>query len=185
MNTQARPSESKQSARSAQSELSHAIAPLCALLEESKALYATLLAQMHARRAALRHADFARFSLLGEEESRCVARLSELDRARAEAARTLAIRIGAGPTATLGEIAARLPADIRARVEALRDALRALMEEVRRESGVVRQAAEQLSAHMAGILQSVHSALAHANVYSRGGRIAVGANVLSSLDIRS
>ena len=32
---------------------------------------------------------------------------------------------------------------------------------------------------------TVHSALAHANVYSRGGRIAVGANVISSLDIRS
>jgi hypothetical protein len=182
MNTHARPPESKQSMPTT---LAHAIAPLCTLLEESKALYTALLSQIHARRAAIRLADFARFALLGEEESRCVARLAELDRARAEAARTLAVRVGAGPTATLGDISSRLPADLRARLDALRDGLRALIEEVRRESGVVRQAAEQLSAHMAGILQSVHSALAHANVYSRGGRIAVGANVLSSLDIRS
>jgi hypothetical protein len=38
---------------------------------------------------------------------------------------------------------------------------------------------------MAGILQSVHSALAHAKVYSRGGVIAIGPNVISTLDIKS
>jgi hypothetical protein len=71
------------------------------------------------------------------------------------------------------------------RLESVRAALRDLIDLVKRESSVVRQAAERLSAHMAGILQSVHSALAHANLYSRGGRIAVGANVMSSLDIKS
>jgi hypothetical protein len=50
----------------------------------------------------------------------------------------------------------------------------------------LRQAAERLSAHIAGIVQSVHSVLAHANIYSSGGQIAtVGGGVISSLDIRS
>jgi hypothetical protein len=95
------------------------------------------------------------------------------------------MRLALPVEATLADIAARLGETDRARIDQLRSELRPLIEEVRSESSVLRQAAERLSAHMAGILQSVHSALAHANVYSRGGRVTAGANVISSLDIRS
>jgi hypothetical protein len=158
---------------------------LLAALEDARALYAELLELVRARREAVRVADLARFTRLADGESRILARLHELDRVRVAEARALAGRLGLAPDATLADIAARLPEPLRARVDLARSQLKETLETARRESSVLRQAAERLSAHMAGILQTVHSALAHANVYSRGGRIAVGANVMSSLDIRS
>lgn len=158
---------------------------LLAILERSRDGYARLVAQIRARREAIRSADFARFAQLGASESSLVAELAELDRARIAEARAVATRLALAPDASLGAISARLGVTEQARMDLLRSELRTLIETTRSESSVVRQAAERLSAHMAGILQTVHSALAHANVYSRGGRIAVGANVLSSLDLRS
>jgi len=158
---------------------------LLAALQDARSLYTELLALVRARREAVRVADLARFTKLADNESRILARLSELDRVRVAEARALATRMALPPDATLADIAARLPEPTRAQVDLARSELKDALEVVRRESSVLRQAAERLSAHMAGILQSVHSALAHANVYSRGGRIAVGANVMSSLDIRS
>lgn len=158
---------------------------LLANLERSRDGYAQLVAQIRARREAIRAADFARFAQLGANEGRIVAELAELDRARLAESRAIAARLALAPDATLGAISAKLGAAEQARMDLLRSELRTLVEATRAESSVVKQAAERLSAHMAGILQTVHSALAHANVYSRGGRIAVGANVLSSLDIRS
>ncbi|MEY3021632.1 MAG: hypothetical protein RIS86_830 [Planctomycetota bacterium] len=160
-------------------------ARLLAILARTEAAYRRILAGIHARRAALRAADFTRFAGLGNDESRLAAEIAELDRARLAESRQLATRLALAPDATLGEIAERLVEADRARLDAARASLKELVLVVRKESSVVRQAAERLSAHMAGILQSVHSALAQANVYSRGGRIAVGANVISSLDIRS
>ena len=158
---------------------------LLAALETSRAHYTQLLALIRSRRDAIRAADFQRFSQLSDGESRLLAMIAELDRARTDEARSVATRLALPADASLSDIGARLGDVDRARLDVVRSELRPLSEEVRRESGIVRQAAERLSAHMAGILQSVHSALAHANVYSRGGRIAVGANVISSLDIRS
>jgi hypothetical protein len=158
---------------------------LLAALHDARSLYTELLVLVRARREAVRVADLARFTKLADNESRILARLSELDRVRVAEARALATRMALPPDATLADIAARLPEPTRAQVDLARSELKDALEIVRRESSVLRQAAERLSAHMAGILQSVHSALAHANVYSRGGRIAVGANVMSSLDIRS
>ncbi|MFM7051922.1 MAG: flagellar protein FlgN [Planctomycetota bacterium] len=158
---------------------------LIAILEQSAARYRSVLEVIRMRREAIRTADFARFAQLGTSEQRSVAEIAELDRARVAEARALAVRLAMAPDAKLSEIAVRLGGDDGARLESVRSALRDLIEEVKRESGIVRQAAERLSAHMAGILQTVHSALAHANLYSRGGRIAVGANVMSSLDLKS
>lgn len=159
---------------------------LLVVLDKSKALYQQLLEHSKARRAALRAGDFAGFSKIDEPERRIVAQIEELDQLRLGEAKALATRLGLAPDASLVEIGERLPRDVGARVLALREELRALVLEVRRESSVVRQAAERLSAHIAGIVQSVHSVLAHANIYSSGGQIAtVGGGAISSLDIRS
>jgi hypothetical protein len=159
---------------------------LILVLEKSKALYQQLLAHSKDRRAALRAGDFAGFSQIDEPERRIVAQIEELDQLRLGEAKALAMRVGLSPDASLVEIAEKLPHASGGRVIALRDELRSLVLEVRRESSVVRQAAERLSAHIAGIVQSVHSVLAHANIYSSGGQIAtVGGGVISSLDIRS
>ena len=158
---------------------------LIATLERSRAGYTELLALIRTRRASIRSADFAKFSQLGTRETRLVYDIGQLDQARLNEVRGLAMRLALPVEATLADIAARLGETDRARIDQLRSELRPLIEEVRSESSVLRQAAERLSAHMAGILQSVHSALAHANVYSRGGRVTAGANVISSLVIRS
>lgn len=158
---------------------------LLVILDRTQVLYAQLIVAVRARRDAIKCADFNRFSQLGMSEARIVAEISELDIARLAQARALATRLALPPEATLAQISPRLSLEEQARLDLVRSELRILIDQTKSESSVVRQAAERLSAHMAGILQTVHSALAHANVYSRGGRIAVGANVISSLDIRS
>jgi len=142
---------------------------LLEVLETLLARHSELLGLLAARREAVRRADFTRFGTIDDSERRLLAEIADLDRRRAEDA----------------EIAARLGPENAARIDAARGALREPVERVRRESGVLRQAVERLSAHMAGVLQSVHSALAQASVYSRAGRLATGANVLSSVDVRS
>ena len=159
---------------------------LIAVLEKSGVLYAQLLRHAKARRAALRTADFVGFSKLDEPEKTVVAQIAELDQIRLGEARALASKLGLSPDASLADIGERLPPAVGGRLIVLREELRTLVLEVRRESSVVRQAAERLSAHIAGIVQSVHAAIAHANIYSSGGQIATaGSGVISSLDIRS
>lgn len=159
---------------------------LIAVLEKTKALYQQLHVHSKARRATLRAGDFAGFSKIDEPERRIVAQIEELDQMRLGEAKALATRLGLAPDASLAAIGEKLPHQTGTRIIALREELRALVLEVRRESSIVRQAAERLSAHIAGIVQSVHSVLAHANIYSSGGQIATaGGGVISSLDIRS
>jgi len=160
-------------------------ARLIEILEASRALQAELLASIRARREAIRTANFTELTRLERSEQELSLRLHQLDTARATEAAQLAARLAIPAKSPLGEIAARLPEADRARLDAVRSALRAAIEETARETGVLRQASERLSAHMAGVLQAVNSALAHAKVYSRGGVIAMGPNVVSSLDIKS
>ncbi|MEY3142636.1 MAG: hypothetical protein RLY21_1129 [Planctomycetota bacterium] len=175
-----------QAARSTAVEFRGSPERLILVLEKSRQLYQQLLGHSKERRAALRAGDYAGFSKIDEPERRIVAQIEELDQLRLGEAKALATRLGLPPDASLVEIGEKLPRESGTRVIALREELRTLVLEVRRESSVVRQAAERLSAHIAGIVQSVHSVLAHANIYSSGGQIAtVGGGVISSLDIRS
>lgn len=162
-----------------------AVQRLADRLATSAALQAQLLAGIRARREAIRQADFAALNQLEQSERELLARVAAADKARRDDATALAVRIGLKADATLSEIAARLGVADRERLEAARSELRAVVEQTRFESGVVRQAAERLSAHMAGVMQAVNSALAHAKIYSRAGSISIGPNVVSSLDIRS
>ena len=158
---------------------------LIAILERSGTLYAQLMTHAKARRAALRAGDFAGFSRLDEPEKRVVAQIADLDQQRLAEARALAAKLGLAADASLVQIAEKLPPSPGGRILILREELRTLILEVRRETSVVRQAAERLSAHIAGIVQSVHAALAHANIYSSAGQIATSGGSISSLDIRS
>lgn len=158
---------------------------LLEILAASTAFHTELVGSIRARREAVRKADFRALEALDKAEAKLLQRMAELDRQRATEASQLAVRLSLPAKSTLGEIAARLPEPERARIDLARSQLRAAVEAAQRESGVVRQATERLSAHMAGVMQAVNSALAHAKVYSRGGVIAMGPNVVSSLDIRS
>lgn len=160
-------------------------ARLIEILEASRALQAELLASIRSRREAIRTANFTELTRLERSEQELSLRLHQLDTARAAEAAQLAARLAIPAKSPLGEIAARLPEADRARLDAVRSGLRTAIEETARETSVLRQASERLSAHMAGVMQAVNSALAHAKVYSRGGVIAMGPNVVSSLDIKS
>jgi hypothetical protein len=160
-------------------------ARLVEILESSRTLHAELLSSVRARREAIRTANFAELSRLERIEAELSARLATQDLARANESAQLAARLSLPAKASLGEISARLPEPERARLDLVRSNLRTAVEEVARETGVLRQASERLSAHMAGVMQAVNSALAHAKVYSRGGMIAMGPNVVSTLDIKS
>lgn len=158
---------------------------LLEILADSTAFHTDLLASIRSRREALRNADFHALSALEKSEAKLVQRMSQLDALRVAEATQLAVRLSLPARATLGQIAERFPEPERARLDLARSQLRTAIEASQRESGIVRQASERLSAHMAGVLQAVNSALAHAKVYSRGGVIAMGPNVVSSLDIKS
>jgi len=67
----------------------------------------------------------------------------------------------------------------------LAGALREATAKVRRESSIVTAAAEALSRHMTGIMQTVNSALSRVGVYERRGRIAVGAQMDFCVDLKS
>ena len=71
------------------------------------------------------------------------------------------------------------------RLAALADQLRATVEDVRRVSAVVRKAGDALARHMSGLMQTVHSALSRARVYSRRGQLATGAQSRFSIDVTS
>ena len=83
---------------------------LIATLERSRAGYIELLALIRTRRASIRSADFAKFSQLGTRETRLVYDIGQLDQARLNEVRGLAMRLALPVEATLADIAARLGA---------------------------------------------------------------------------
>ena len=64
------------------------------------------------------------------------------------------------------------------------DDLRDEIEACRRESSVVRHAAEMLAQHVSGILQTVHAAFGATKTYGRAGRLAV-ATPIRTVDLKS
>lgn len=71
------------------------------------------------------------------------------------------------------------------RLQHLTHQLRALVAQVHQRASIVRAAAHALSQHMAGVMQTVHSALSRAGVYSSHGRVALGTQLDFSIDIKS
>lgn len=164
-------------------------------------LESTLLAQetcyrrlrelVGARREAIRTADLELLKTTLDEERLTITRVAELDRTRTEIATSLAKRLGAIPAQSreqklppVSTLASKAPSPLRDRILALAERLRIEIEAVRHESSLVRNAAETLAQHVAGILQSVSSAFATTKTYGRGGRFATAA-AIRSIDIKS
>ncbi len=158
---------------------------LLEILESSRLIHAQILTGVRARREAVRTANFEELRRLEKGESALLQKLAAVEQARVAESAALSARLGIAAKSPLSEVAAHLAEPERAKLDLVRSELRTVIESTARETSVVRQASERLSAHMAGIMQTVNSALAHAKVYSRGGAIAMGPNVVSSLDIRS
>ena len=139
------------------------------------------------KREAIRQADMNAIAQLCQQENTIAQHVTELEKTRlilsAELTRTL------DPTASrplsMSEVAQAIDEPNRSRLLQLSQALRGTIEEVRAASSIVRAAADGLSRHMGGLLQTVQSALSRARVYSDRGRIATGAQYQFCLDIKS
>lgn len=92
-------------------------------------------------------------------------------------------------TLTIGEIASLVPEPRQSRLITLAAQLREALANVKRESSIVRAAADALSRHMAGVVQQVHAALSGTRVYGERGKIvisgAAGSQVSSIVDVKS
>jgi hypothetical protein len=139
------------------------------------------------KREAIRTADINAVSSICGDENVVIQRVAELERRRLELVGRMTQAINAKATApmTLSQLAVALGDGPGTRLAAYADQLRSLIAQVQRQSSIVRNAAEALSRHMSGIVQTVHSALSRARVYSHRGQINLGVQLESSLDLKS
>jgi hypothetical protein len=158
------------------------------VLRRQLACHARLLELVHGKREAIRTADVEKITRLCRDEEDLLCRAAALEKEReqiAAAAAKAGVAAPRGERLRAADIAERLEEPGRSRVHALAAQVREAVTELRRQSSIVRAAAESLSAHMAGILQVIQGAMSQARVYGRKGRIAVGAPVQSAVDLRS
>lgn len=157
------------------------------ILHSQQKDYENLGQLIQSKREAIRQADMNAIAELCQQENTIAQHVTELEKTRlilsAELTRTL------DPTASrplsMSEVAQAIDEPNRSRLLQLSQALRGTIEEVRAASSIVRAAADALSRHMGGLLQTVQSALSRARVYSDQGRIAIGAQDQFCLDLKS
>lgn len=170
----------------------HAIIKACIeglerILRDQLAMHRTILQCIARKKHAIRMADMTGVSQICIEENAIIQRLAESEKQRLALVGKLTqvIRPSASQPLSVMEIVAEAPEPLRSRVAALAFQLRESLQQVQKESSVVKAAAETLSRHMSGIMQTVHAALSRARVYSHHGRIAIGTHAPSVLDIKS
>jgi hypothetical protein len=157
------------------------------ILRAQLADHRRLLDCLDRKREAIRTAQIGRVSDIVEEERRVAVRIAEADRHRGELVRRIAQALmpAAQQPPALAELAHLVEEPIRTRLLASAAELRDAAEEVRSRSSIIRAAAEALSRHMSGVMQSVQSALSRAGVYGRRGEMALGAQLEFSVDVKS
>ena len=146
-----------------------------------------LLELVGRNREAVRRADMAEIKVACELQNVVGQNVAELEKRRLSLVGSLTRQFApdAPRPLTVTEIATHLEPALAERLQARADALRPLVERVREESSVVRQAADALVRHMTGIVQGVHSILSQAQVYGRKGVITGGAECRLCVDVRS
>ena len=156
------------------------------LLNEQRELYLELDALVARQRTAVRDADVESLMAATRGERELVERIRVIDHRRVELAGAIGAEVGVtanGPLALADLLEYSGPR--KSALVAVADELRRLVVAVRAASGVVRVAAESLSRHMQGIVQSVEAGFNNAGVYERAGRIANGSPWQTAIDIRS
>ena len=146
-----------------------------------------MLACIKRNREAVRHADMEAIKSICLEQNTIAQQLAELEKSRLTVVGQLTERLQpkAAVPLSLIQIAEAVGEPAGRRLSALAGQLRAAVQEARGASTVVRSAADALSRHMSGLMQTVHSALTRAQVYSHRGRLATGAQSRFSIDVTS
>lgn len=146
-----------------------------------------LLACIERNRDAVRRADMDEIRDSCEHENEVVQHLAELEKERLRIVGRLTARArpGAARPLSLHEIAESLEPDAAHRLTALGAQLKTAAGEVRRASSIVRGAAEALSRHMGGLMQSVQTVFGKAQVYGRKGRLSTASQRQFCVDVTS
>jgi hypothetical protein len=155
--------------------------------------YRRLLEVIARQREAIRTANGAALEQATRAEEPIVRVLAALDGQREQMLAHMRQRWmpHEGRTPALSRLLASAPAEVandddrRSRLLMLANHLRQAVETAKRAGSVVRSAAEALSRHVAGIQQTVHSALSRARVYERRGRLSLGAATPAAVDLKS
>lgn len=158
-----------------------------AILRDQIEVHEQLLELLERKRGAIASADAAAIELLCRKENALIQRLGELEKMRVSIAGAITHAVAPDHNAPLRlrEIAGTLEQEPQSRMLALASTLREKAERVRAVSTVLKDATEQLSAHLAGVMQVIHSALSNARIYERKGRIVAGTQVTSTIDVTS
>jgi hypothetical protein len=170
------------------------VAALERLLNAQLDGYTRLLAVIERQRQAIRGANTQALEQAAREEETLVHTLATIDAQRTQVLalgfREKPARGDVTPThlsPTLSDVLehAGIDDDVRSRVLGLAADLREKVASAKRCGAIVRDAAAALSRHMAGIQQTVHSALSRARVYERRGRLNPGSAMPATVDMKS
>lgn len=166
------------------SAIDQALQALERVLTTELADHLVLLADLEAKREAIRMADLQTINEISRREEAILRRMKERHAQRSQLGQRIA-GLAKVDKAPLSVMVALAPEDRAERLRELRDELEGAAKEIRRRSTIVRSAAEALSKHMAGVLQTVTGALSRAGVYGRRGTLQLGQATASNLDLRS
>ncbi|MBX3406114.1 MAG: flagellar export chaperone FlgN [Phycisphaeraceae bacterium] len=149
-----------------------------------------LIAAVAEQRAAVAAADGAAMNRAIARQGESAQRIAEIERRRIAAVGVLAAPACAGSRpdpsrVRVSELAATLPEPSRSRITDAASALKAALERLHREYGVLREAAAQLAAHLEGITRQVYARVSHTGAYARSGVVGPPVQVVSSLDLRT
>jgi len=142
---------------------------------------------MERKRQAIREANIDVVNKVCAEESAWANALAELDKRRHMAIAQLARAIDPASRASLpiSALAPHLEQATGARLLALAAQLRDVLDQVQRTSSIIRTAADALSRHMSGIVQSVQMAMSRSRLYSPRGRVETCSQLRFSVDLKS
>ena len=146
---------------------------LDALLRQLETSYARLETLLQAKRDAIRTAQLDGIPDLCDQERDVIRHIGALDRRRL-AWLTASGFADAGtddPPATLNAICDRLDARHAATLRARADALQERILEVRRQSAILREAANSLADRMHALMQNLHASHGNGGVYGRHGDV--------------
>ncbi len=173
----------KQTADDLKSQVDLLVRILAIQIESHRRLFSSI----QRKREAIRTADLDAIAGLTREENALIQRMGELEKRRLELIGSMTGQLtpDADNPLTVMQIAEAVGEPQKRELQDLAEKLRECVHEVRRESSIVRTAAEALDRHMTGIAQTINGVLSRVGLYERRGRIAVGAQVNYCVDIKS
>lgn len=155
------------------------------VLESLAAEHESLIALARGHREALRKADSPAIARIATLRAEANERIVELDRERARLVDEIAKSLGLpSVNLTVRALIARLGGPSAARLSALAQRLRSLIEEARQEQSALREATATLAGHLGGLLAQVAQTCAVARTYTARGRMAQGIALPAAMDIR-